>query len=248
MKHSLLIFAAFAALAGAGTLYLPAYPNAILVFDESKGRIVDRIPLTTGTPRAIRASPGRKRIYVSTIDHNGLEVIDVATRKVINHFVLNTPTKQYRFRGGAPDPGGKLFYTVTKEIDKYPEHYEVGKSKYTVIDLEQQKIVKATAIPREDEYSNEGGLGRFAFEVSPHGKYLYQFGPTVAILNTADFKLVDRIQLAQPDLSAWKMSASAAISTRSVSPAGTSHSSTPPIPSFTIRSSASPGSTSPPDK
>jgi hypothetical protein len=121
-------------------------------------------------------------------------VIDVSTRKVINHFVLNTATKQYRFRGGAVDPDGKLFYTVTKEIDKFPEHFEVGKAKYTVIDLAQQKIVRTADMSREDELSS-----RLAFEVSPDGKYLYQFGPKIAILQTSDFKVVDTLDLAQPD-------------------------------------------------
>src|SRR5271154_7015982 len=106
--------AGLAAAGSAGTLYLPAYPASVLVFDEDKAQIVDRIPLSTGTPMSIRLSPDHKKIYVTTIDHNGIEVIDVATRKVINHFVLNTATKQYRFRGGAVDPDGKLFYTVTR--------------------------------------------------------------------------------------------------------------------------------------
>jgi hypothetical protein len=189
---SLLTLCAFAA--SAGTLYLPAYPAAILVFDESKGQIVDRIPLETGTPMSMRLAPDRKKIYVTTVDHNGIEVIDVSTRKVINHFVLNTATKQYRFRGGAVDPDGKLFYTVTKEIDKFPEHFEVGKAKYTVIDLAQQKIVRTADMSREDELSS-----RLAFEVSPDGKYLYQFGPKIAILQTSDFKVVDTLDLAQPD-------------------------------------------------
>src|SRR5665213_398364 len=134
--------AALSGFAGAGTLYLPAYPATVLVFDEDKAQIVDRIPLETGTPMSMRLTPDHKKIYVTTIDHNGIEVIDVATRKVINHFVLNTATKQFRFRGGAVDPEGKLFYTVTREIDKLPEHFEVKRAKYTVIDLEQQKIVK----------------------------------------------------------------------------------------------------------
>ena len=110
----------FAAVASAGTLYLPAYPAAVLVFDESKGQIVDRIPLETGTPMSMRLAPDHKKIYVTTVDHNGIEVIDVATRKVINHFVLNTATRQYRFRGGAVDPDGKLFYTVTKRDRQVP--------------------------------------------------------------------------------------------------------------------------------
>ncbi len=188
----------FAALIGAnahaGTIFLPAYPNAVIVFDESKGEIVDRIPLVTGTPMMMRLSPNHKQIYVSTIDHNGLEVIDVASRKVTNHFVLNTATKQYRFRGGAVDGEGKFFYTVSREIEQRPEHFEVAKPKYTVIDLAQQKIVRTADMPAEDQAAS-----RLAFEVSPDGKFLYQFGSKITILQTSDFKVVDELDLAQPD-------------------------------------------------
>ena len=169
----MLLGACCAALASAGTLYLPAYPAAVLVFDEAQAKIVDRIPLETGTPMSIRLSPDHKKIYVTTIDHNGIEVIDVATRKVTNHFVLNTATKQYRFFAGTPDPEGKLFYAVSKEITKFPEHYEVGKPKYTVVDLEQQKIVKTVDIPKEEEAQNQGDWGSGAIDVSPDGKLLY---------------------------------------------------------------------------
>jgi DNA-binding beta-propeller fold protein YncE len=191
--------AAFAGCASAGTLYLPAYPAAVLVFDEAKAQIVDRIPLQTGTPMTIRLSPDHKKIYVTTIDHNGIEVIDVATRKVINHFELNTPTKQFRIFEGTPDPEGKLFYAVTREIAKFPEHYEVAKPKYTVVDLEQQKIVKTVDITKEEEPQNQGDYGVGALEISPDGKYLYQFGEKISILQTSDFKVLDHIDLTRPD-------------------------------------------------
>ena len=148
---------------------------------------------------SIRLSPDHKKIYVTTIDHNGIEVIDVATRKVINHFVLNTPTKQYRLFNGTPDPEGKFFYAVTKEITKFPEHYEVAKPKYTVIDLEQQKIVKTVDITKEEEAQNQGDYGVGWLEISPDGKYLYQFGEKITILQASDFKVVDHIDLARPD-------------------------------------------------
>lgn len=191
--------AAFATVVDAGMLYLPAYPASVLVFDEAKGQIVDRIPLSTGTPMTIRLSPDHKKIYLTTIDHNGIEVVDVASRKVINHFELNTPTKQYRIFNGAADPQGKYFYAVTKEITKFPEHFEVSKPKYTIVDLEQQKIVKMVDIPKEEEASNEGDYGVGAIDVSPDGKYLYQFGEKITILQASDFKVIDHIDLARPD-------------------------------------------------
>jgi hypothetical protein len=79
-----------------------AYPDAVIVFDEAKGQIVQRIPLSTGLPTSMRLSQDRKTIYVTTNDRSGIEVIDVATRKVTNKFFLNTPTKRYRFNGGVP--------------------------------------------------------------------------------------------------------------------------------------------------
>jgi len=191
--------AVLAGFASAGTLYLPAYPAAVLVFDEAKAQIVDRIPLTTGTPMSIHLSPDHKTIYVTTIDRNGIEVIDVATRKVTNHFELNTSTKQFRLFAGTPDPTGKLFYAVTKEITKFPEHYEVAKPKYTVVDLEQKKIVKTVDITKEEEPQNQGDYGVGWLEISPDGKLLYQFGEKISILQASDFKVLDHIDLARPD-------------------------------------------------
>jgi len=203
MKRLLLLTALCAVLssiANAGTLYLPAYPAAVIVFDEAKGQIVDRIPLVTGTPRSIGLSSDHKKIYVTTMDHNGIEVIDVATRKVINHFVLNTANTNYRMYNGAPDPHGKLFYAVTEEITKLADSYEVAKPKYTLIDLEQQKIVKTVAIPKEEEAANEGDWGVGAIEISPDGKLMYQFGEKITVLQAADFKVLDHIDLSKPEV------------------------------------------------
>jgi len=188
--------------AAAGTLFLGAYPNSVIVFDEDKGQIVERIPLTTGLPTSLRLSQDRKTIYVTTNDHSGVEVIDVATRKVTNHFVLDSETKRYRFSGGAPDPEGKLIYTTATEITKAADRFEYGQPRYAVIDVAQQKIARFVDIPRDDQNANSfgGGRGGGAFEVSPDGKYLYQFRDAVVILNTSDFKEVERIQLSKPEL------------------------------------------------
>jgi DNA-binding beta-propeller fold protein YncE len=200
MKTALLLASLLVPLAQPATLYMGAYPDSVIAFDESKGQIVDRIPLTTGLPTSLRLSLDRKKIYVTTNDHSGVEVIDVATHKVINHFVLNTATKRYRFTGGTPDPTDRLYYTVTTEIDKQVDRYEISKPKYTVIDLAQQKIAKTLDIPKEDEEANSNMFGRGGFDISPDGKYLYQFRDKVVILNADDFKVVDRIELAKPDL------------------------------------------------
>lgn len=201
MKRLFWLYALLAGPLCAGTLYLGAYPNSVLVIDEAKGQIVDRIPLVTGLPMSLRLSQDRKTIYVTTNDHSGIETIDIATRKVTNHFVLDTANKRYRLGGGAPDPEGKVLYTTTTEITKMTDRYEIGRPMYTVIDLAGKKIARTAEIPQtEGNGFGGGGFGGGGFEVSPDGKYLYQFRDSVIILNASDFKEVERIQLSKPEL------------------------------------------------
>lgn len=196
----LLALLALALPCAAGTLFCGAYPYWVLVIDEAQGNVVDRIRLETGLPTNLRLSQDKKTIYAITNDHSGVEVIDVATHKVTNKFVLNDATHRYRLYSGAPDPQGKVLYTNATQIVKLADRYEIGKPKYAIIDLEQQKITKTV-----DEPANEGeGRGGFggrggSFEVSPDGKYLYQFGSNITVLNSADFSVVDHIELSQPD-------------------------------------------------
>jgi DNA-binding beta-propeller fold protein YncE len=219
MKRLIALLALSCAPVTAGTLFCGAYPNLVLVIDEAQGKVVDRIKLETGLPTSVRLSHDRKTIYVTTNDHSGVEVIDVATHKVTNHFVLNDATHRYRFNGGAPDPEGKLLYTTTTQITKQADRYEIGKPKYTIIDLAQQKIAKTVDQPATDPGGEGapgaagggfggggggGGRGGGAFEVSPDGKYLYQFGANITVLNSSDFSFVERIQLSQPEAPAME--------------------------------------------
>jgi hypothetical protein len=198
MKFLVAILALSSALCRAGTLFCGAYPDLVLVVDEAQGKVVDQIKLVTGLPRSLRLSPDKKTIYVSTNDHDGFEVIDVATHKVTNHFVLDDATHRYRVNGGAPDPQGKVLYASTTEITKMPDRYAIGRPRYTIIDLAQQKIVKTVDEPNDAEGRGGfggGGRGGGGFEVSPDGKYLYQFGNVVTVLNSSDFSVVERIEL-----------------------------------------------------
>ena len=219
MKRLIALLALSCAPVTAGTLFCGAYPNLVLVIDEAQGKVVDRIKLDTGLPTSVRLSHDRKTIYVTTNDHSGVEVIDVATHKVTNHFVLNDATHRFRFNGGAPDPEGKLLYATTTQITKQADRYEIGKPKYTIIDLTQQKIAKTVDQPTTDpggEGAPAGGGGGFggggggggrggaAFEVSPDGKYLYQFGANITVLNSSDFSFVERVQLSQPEAPAME--------------------------------------------
>lgn len=198
MRSLIALLAFSCALVRGGTLFVGAYPDWVLVVDEAQGKVVDKIHMDTGLPRSLRLSSDKKTIYVSTNDHNGFEVIDVATHKVTSHFVLDDATHRFRVNGGAPDPQGKVLYASTTEIDKLADRYTIGKPKYTIIDVAQQKIVKTVDEPTETTGGRGGGRGGGGFEVSPDGKYLYQFGQQVTVLNAADFSVVEKIELEMP--------------------------------------------------
>ena len=198
MKSLFLALTVASLAAPAASLFLPAYPAKVIVVDEAAQKIVDTIPTEAGLPTGVRLSYDRKKIYITTADFNGISVIDLASHKVLNHFVLNSGNRQLRFNSVAPDPDDKLLYTVVTEVVKQTDRFDVGKPKFAVIDLAQQKIVRTVDIPQEDQAANTG-FGRGTLFVSPNGKYLYQFRDSVVIMDIATFKVVDRIELAKPE-------------------------------------------------
>jgi DNA-binding beta-propeller fold protein YncE len=183
--------------AAQGTLFVGTWPHTIQVVDEAKQKVVDRIELETGTSHAMIISDDRKTIYASTIEKNGIEVIDVATRKVTNAFVLDEGGKKMRLTAWAPDPSGKLIYSIVRPIEKKIDRFEVGKTQFAVIDLAQKKIVKFVDMPGGEDAATGGGRGG-SLRFSPDGKFLYRMGGTITIYDTTDFKVVDTIELSQP--------------------------------------------------
>jgi hypothetical protein len=169
------------------------------VIDEATQKVVDKIPSEIGIPTGVTRSYDRQKIYITSTDNDGIAVVDIATHKLLQHFVLNSGTHKYRINGVAPDPDDKVLYTVVREVVKQPDRYDVGKFKYAVIDLAQQKILRTADMLPEDQEANSAYYGRSPFQVSPDGKYLYQFRDKITILDTGDFHVVDRIDLAKPD-------------------------------------------------
>ena len=66
-------------------MYVGTLSKNILVVDEAQEKVVDQIPLHTGTPNGLTLSYDKKKIYVSTWQ-DGIEVLDLASRKVTQHF------------------------------------------------------------------------------------------------------------------------------------------------------------------
>lgn len=177
-----------------GMLYIGAWPRQVLVIDEAAGKVVDQIQLNTGTPQSLTLSYDKRKIYATTWN-NGVEVIDLATRKVINYFTLSEGERIIRMRGFAPDPTDRLLYGTINTAIKKIDRFEIEKPKFAVIDLAQRKITKTFDFPKE----HDTPFGFMAgYRVSPDGKLLYVFKEDVLIFDLADFKQVDKIELSKP--------------------------------------------------
>jgi len=176
-------------------IYVGALAGQILVIDEAQEKIVDRIQCQTGVPRQLVLSYDKKKLYVGTIRNNGIETIDLATRKTISHFVLNEGNRTVRFRGVAVDPQDRFIYAGVMVVTKQLDRFEFEKPKFAVIDLAQKKITKTVDFPKDEDplFALRGD-----WRISPDGKFLYIFGENVQIFDTTDFKLVEKIELSKP--------------------------------------------------
>ena len=190
----------------AATLFVAAYPNLVLVFDEAQGKITDKITLTTGLPRTLRLSADKKLIYVTTLDQTGIEVIDVASKKVINKFTLNSPTVRYRFAYGmVPDPTNKVIYTALIKMEKKIDRWEISNAQYVTLDAATGHFEKTVDVPVPDRGYLRGDARGAGLQISPDGKYLYEFRDRIAILNTSDFQEIDKINLTKADFDGEQM-------------------------------------------
>lgn len=195
MRNLSVFLLAATAFAQSGTmLYVGSWPGKILAIDEATYRIVKEIPLKTGVPRNAILSNDRKKIIVTTMKDTGIEIVDLATGTVGEPWTLNQGNDKVNISGIAIDPTDKLLYAVTTVRRKLIDRFEIGKPQFSVIDLDQKKIVRTAEFPKDEQ-----AIGfRGQYRVSPDGKYLYQFSENILVFDTANFKLVEKIELSKP--------------------------------------------------
>lgn len=177
---------------GDGLLYLGGFPNKILLIDEAKERVITEIQTRTGAPRNLTLSTDRTRFYLLTSFMEDIEVVDIASRKVIDTFRLSEGNKKVRLRTFAVHPNHSVMVLLTKTATKHADRWEIGPNTIQLYDLKERKVVRTIPWPNneEREFAN--------LQFSPDGKYLYFFGDDVLIFDTADYKQVDKWEISRP--------------------------------------------------
>jgi hypothetical protein len=177
---------------GNGTLYLGGRPDRIFVIDESTEKVVDEIHCRTGLPTTLQLSEDRKRFYALTVSFEDVEIIDVASRKVIDNFRLSEGNKKVRIFSLTADPLNRFIILLAKTATKLADRFEASPPTLFQYDLQQHKVVRTIPWPGGEEREFVG------MRFSPDGKLLYLFGEDVLIFDTNDFKQVDKWELSRP--------------------------------------------------
>ena len=177
---------------GNGTLFIGGWPNKIFVIDEATEKITSTIEVTTGDPTRMILSKDRSRFYLVNALAESVEIIDIASRKSIDHFMLSDGRKKVRIRSLIADPLDRFVIMLTKTAEKQIDRFEISPPTLVVYDLKQHTVSRTIPWPNNEEREGVNIM------MSPDGKLLYFFAEDVLIYETTEFKQIDKWELSRP--------------------------------------------------
>ncbi len=186
-----------AAAADPRVLLVGVWPNRLRFFDESTEQPIGEMQLRYGAVTNVFGSdrtPDSRRFFFVTDRMEAVEVVDIASRTVVDEVKLSSPERRVRMYGAAPDAAGKvLFITVEAvgmEVDRFlPEDVDIIR-----YDLESHRVVDSFPLPKEIEAMFLPPLLRPA----PDGKRLYVLSRNIYVLDIETHQIVETIDLTKP--------------------------------------------------
>jgi hypothetical protein len=206
LRRDLLAFA-FAALSGLSpsiaaaveprVLLVGVWPNRLRFFDESTEEPIAEMQLRYGAVTNVFGSDRTadfRRFFFVTDRMEAVEVVDIASRTVVDEVKLSSPERRVRMYGAAPDAAGKVLYltvdAVGMEVDRFlPENVDVVR-----YDLENHRILESFSLPSEIEAPMLPPLLRPA----PDGKTLYVLSQNIYVLDLETHQIADKIDFSKP--------------------------------------------------
>jgi DNA-binding beta-propeller fold protein YncE len=191
------LFPSFAAAAEPRVLLVGVWPNRLRFFDETTELVVGEMQLRYGAVTNVFGSdrtPDSRRFFFVTDRMEAVEVVDIASRAVVDEVKLSSPERRVRMYGAAPDAAGKVLYitveAVSMEVDRFvPETVDVVR-----YDLESHRVLDSFPLPSSIEAPFLPPLLRPA----PDGKTLYVLSQNIYVLDVETHQIVDTIDVTKP--------------------------------------------------
>src|SRR5271170_6467691 len=139
---------------GNGTIYLGGRPSHIAIIDEATEKVIGEIHMKTGTPSEIELSQDKKRFYCEDMSFENIEIVDIASRQVIDNFKLSEGNKKARIFGFEADPLNRFMIIMTKTATKQPDRWEISAPTLQLYDLTDHKTIRT--IPWRSEERRVG--------------------------------------------------------------------------------------------
>ncbi|MGH9318321.1 MAG: YncE family protein [Vicinamibacteria bacterium] len=191
------VFPSLAAAVEPRVLLIGVWPNRLRFLDEQTEEFVAEMPLRYGAVTNVFGSDRTRdfrRFFFVTDRMEAVEVVDIASRKVVDELKLSTPERRIRMYGAAPDASGKILYltveAVGMEVDRFlPETVDVIR-----YDLESHKVLDSFQLPPD--------LGPLflppLLRPAPDGKSLYVLASDIFVIDVETHQVLDRIPLSKP--------------------------------------------------
>ena len=182
-----------AAAQATATWYIPTYTHDILVWDEASEQIVDRIEVENLIPNEMLLNEERSRLYVQDATGQHIEIVDLATRRVVDSFTLSRGNVSVRIDGLAVAPSDDRAIVIAKRYTKERDRYMVEGPFVLEYDLRAKQVTDTLDWP--DGQDRDRGAN---FRYAPDGETLYFFADDVIALDADTYDEVDRWALSRP--------------------------------------------------
>lgn len=174
------------------TWYIGTYTSDILVWDEASERVVDRIEIRHYVPNRMQPNESRTRLYVPEASGQNMEIVDLASREVIDEFSLSVDSVSVRIDGFAPHPSDEKMALLIKRYTKHRDRFTVEGPFVVEYDLTTKQVTDTIPWPGGEPRDR----GRFRY--SPDGNTLYFFTNDIVAVDADTYEEVDRWEISEP--------------------------------------------------
>ncbi|MDH5588652.1 MAG: hypothetical protein OEZ65_03915 [Gemmatimonadota bacterium] len=172
--------------------YIGTYSNDILVWDESTESVVDTIRTRHFIPMDVEPNASLNRLYVTDASMQNVEIVDLATRSVVDEFTLSEGRVVVRISGLAVRPDDEKAVVFAKRYTRLRDRYVVEGPWLLEYDLRAKQVTDTIPWPGGHERDRVG------FRYSPDGGTLYLFAEDIIALDAESFEETRRWKISEP--------------------------------------------------